>query len=133
MKILKTIGAIVLWIILSSIAAIIVTKVLAWLSNAFNINTTFGSVIFLILTMPEVMTISFWIVLYIGLILLDLKWQAIIYSIFVGFCQISSVILNPTNITMWCTTIASIVALIMVILNTIGKQIPVEDQENGNS
>lgn len=127
MKILRPIGAIVTWIIVTYIVSFIVTKCLYWLVGAFNTSTTFGSIIFLIITMPVVASINWWICLMIGTLFLQTKTQALVVLLVCSTAQIMSLLSNLTNITSWVITLSTIVAFGIVYF---GK---IKETDNGES
>lgn len=127
MKILRPIGAIVVWVILSSIIGYIVTLGLDWLTGAFNVNTTFGSIVFLIITMPIVATINWWLCLLIGLWFIQTKKQALIVLITCGLWQILTLLFSLKNITMWVVTATTLFAFAMIYVGKSGEE------NNGNS
>lgn len=122
MKILRPIGAIVAWVILSSIVGYVVTLALNWISGAFNISTTFGSIVFLIITMPTVATINWWLCILIGSWFIQTKKQALIVLIVCGLWQILTLLFNLKNITMWVVTATTLFAFAMFYIGKLGEE-----------
>ena len=127
MKILRPIGAIVAWAVLSSIIGYLVSLVLSWLSNAFNVSTTFGSVVFFVITMPLVATINFWICLIVGTWFIQTKNQALAVLIVCGLWQVLTLFLNLRSITTWVVTITTLFTFTILYMGKLG------DENNGNS
>jgi hypothetical protein len=122
MKILRPIGAIVAWAIISSIVGYVVSLALNWISGAFNISTTFGSVVFLIVTMPIVASINWWLCLMIGLWFVQTKKQALIVLIVCGLWQILTLLSSLKSITMWVVTATTLFAFSIIYIGKLGEE-----------
>lgn len=109
MKIIKTIGGIIVWLIVASIAAIISSNILSWLSNAFKTDTTLGSIIFIIITMPVIFSISLWICMLIGYYFSTGKISSLVLLIVCGLMQVLTLLMNITSITTWVVTVATLI------------------------
>jgi hypothetical protein len=116
MKVLKVIAGIVVWVLFASIIAYFATQFLHWLSGAFNIQTTFGSIVFLILTMPEVFCINMWLCLGIGEYFSSSKGTALALLVTCGTWQVATLLYNLHSITTWVVTISTIFAFLLVYL-----------------
>ena len=116
MKVLKTIGGIVSWLIVTSLLALFGTRILGWIAGAFNTETTFGSIIFLIITMPVVFGIVFYACLMIGMYFAEDNKSALIILIVCGLWQILTLCLSLTSITTWVVTIATLIGFIIVYI-----------------
>ena len=114
MKILKTVAGFIVWLFASSILSYVVTLLLNWLSKAFNINTTFGSVVFLVLTMPEVATLVFWLCFAIGAYFTSSKGTALALLVICGIWQVLTLLFSLTSVTTWVVTLATIFSFILV-------------------
>ncbi len=131
MKILKTIGGIVVWLIAASVVATIATKILNWLAMAFKIDTAFGFVIFLLLTMPEVFCIMFWICMFIGYFFITGKKSAIVTLIVCSLLQGVTLFAGPSSITTWVATAATIIGFGVVCSTYFGNSNVERDVNNG--
>lgn len=128
MKVLKTIGGIVVWVIVSTILSILGSKVLNWLAGAFHTESTFGSIVFLIITMPIVFSIVYYACLMIGVYFADGKTPALIILLVCGVWQILTLLYSLTSITTWVVSIATVLGFLFVYLGKLG-----ESKDNGNS
>ena len=128
MKVLKAIGGIIVWVIVTSIIAIITTRILQWLTGAFNTSTTLGSIMFLIITMPVVFSVAFYVCVMIGAFFASDKLSALTLLIVCSGWQILTLLMNLKSITLWVVTIATLLAFLFVFLGHLG-----ESKENGES
>lgn len=113
---LRVIGTIIAWIILGSIVAIVGNFILKWFASAFNTDSTLGSILFIVIAMPVVAGVNFWLCLILGLTILKKKGEVIPVLIFVVLSYALSLLSNLSNITNWVSAVASIFAFVVILL-----------------
>lgn len=128
MKVLRTIGAIICWVIIYTIVSFIASKVMRFLAGIIDTSTTIGSLILLAITLPTIAGVNFYLCLYTGIGLLQTKKQALITLLVCGVWVVLLLFYSPTNVITWALAASTIFALLLIYLGKLG-----EEKENGNS
>lgn len=110
MKVVKsffwTVLTIVAWYIAISIESFIIGFVLSWLSGAFNISTTFGLIVFYVITLPVVCSFIYYTCIFIGASIPRTKKQATTAGIICTLWQVLGLFLVTKGLLPLMITIA---------------------------